>query len=97
MKMPEFRNTFKQKNPDRVVGNEIHREEWILCKSAGRKAGVGGGGTCPREIFHDHDLQIVGKRPILGEFAMKEAKITTGGVLSPKIFKKEILIYRRYR
>ena len=95
MKMPEFRNTFEQKNLDRVVGNEIHRAEWKLGKSAGRKAGVGG--TCPREIFHDHDLQIVGKRPIFGEFAMKEAKITTGGVLSQKIFKKEILVYRQYR
>ena len=42
MKMPEFRNTFEQKNLARVVGNEIHRAEWKLGKSAGRKAGVGG-------------------------------------------------------
>ena len=86
MKMPEFRNTFEQKNLARVVGNEIHRAEWKLGKSTGRKAGVGG--TCPPEIFHEHDPQIVGKRPIFGEFAMKEAKITTGGVLFPENFQK---------
>ena len=31
-------------------------------------------GLAPGKIFHDHTLQIVGKRPIFREFAMKEAK-----------------------
>ena len=31
-------------------------------------------GLAPGKIFHDHALQIVGKRPILGQFTMKEAK-----------------------
>ena len=37
------------KNLDRVVGNEIHREELKLGESVGRK--TGGPGACPRENF----------------------------------------------
>ena len=70
--MAEFRNTFKQKNLDWVIGNEIHREELKLGDSAGRKTVVRG--LAPGKIYDDHALQIVGKRPILGQFAMKEAK-----------------------
>ena len=41
----------------------------------------------PGKIFHDHALQIVGKRPIFGEFAMKEANISTDWALSDKSLK----------
>ena len=43
-----------------------------LGDSAGRK--TGGPGLATGKIFHEHALQIVGKRPIVGQFAMKEAK-----------------------
>ena len=36
----------------------------------GGKLGVRG--LAPGKIFQDHALQIVGKRPIFGEFAMKD-------------------------
>ena len=47
--MPELSNTFKPKNLDRVVANEIHREELKHGESAGRKAG--GPWACLRENF----------------------------------------------
>ena len=70
--MAAFRNTFKRKNLDWVFGNEVHGEELKLGDSAEMK--TGGPGACPGKIFHYHALQIVRKRPILGQFAMKEAR-----------------------
>ena len=88
--MPDFRNTFKPKNLHRVVGNKIHREELKLGDSTGRK--TGGPGASPGKIFQDHALQIVGKRPIFGEFAMKEAKDHDWWCPFPQKFKKGTLM-----
>ena len=61
-------------NQDRIIDKEIHRrgEGVYLGASAGRK--TGSQGAYPGKIFHDHTLQIVGKRPIFGEFAIKQAQ-----------------------
>ena len=48
LKMHESMNTFKPKNLDRVVRNEIHGEELKLGESAKE---TGGPGACPREKF----------------------------------------------